>query len=154
MWAKFSKLALIKNKLRTSCGQERLKKSVERDIVQQIDTGRVRPIDRFDGDNRRLALKWPCHFMGNQVCKFVIFFMYTFLWCMPAFVNMFVVPPGWKSWWRHWGPIWYSGTWQLSHQLEAAPFSCWTQCVICPFSGDNWKYGSGVTCPESRYRVY
>ena len=55
----FSKLALIKNKLRTSCGQESLEKlllcSVERDIVQQNDTGRV--IDRFDGDNRRLALK-------------------------------------------------------------------------------------------------
>jgi len=55
----FSKQALIKNKLRTSCEQERLKKllfcSVERDIVQQIDAGRV--MDRFDGDNRRLALK-------------------------------------------------------------------------------------------------
>jgi len=92
----FSKLALIKNKLRTSCGQERLEKllfcSVERDIVQQIDTGHF--IDRFDGDNRRLALKWPCHFMGNQVSKFVIFlYVYIPVMYMPAFVNMFVVPP-------------------------------------------------------------
>ena len=66
----FSKLALIKNKLRTSCGQERLEKLLFYS-VEQIDDGRV--IDRFDGDNRRLALKLPCHFMGNQVCKFVIF---------------------------------------------------------------------------------
>ena len=55
----FSKLALIKNKLRTSCGQERLEKlllgSVERDVVQQIDAERV--IDRLDADDRRLALK-------------------------------------------------------------------------------------------------
>jgi len=62
-----------------------------RDIVLQIDAERV--TDRL---KKRLALKWPYHFMSNQVCKFVIF-----LWCMPAFVNMFVVPPGWKSWWRH-----------------------------------------------------
>ena len=57
----FSKLALIKNKLRTTCGQQRLEKlvvcSVERDIVQQIDIERV--VDRFDAlaQNRRLALK-------------------------------------------------------------------------------------------------
>ena len=55
----FSKLAPIKNKMRTSCGQDRLEKllfcSVERDIVQQIDAGRV--IGRFDGDSRRLSLK-------------------------------------------------------------------------------------------------
>lgn len=57
----FSKLSLIKNKLRTTCGQERLEKllfcTVERDIVQQVDVERI--VDRFDAlvDNRRLALK-------------------------------------------------------------------------------------------------
>jgi len=54
-----SKLALIKNKLQMSFGQDRLDIllfcSVERDIVQQLDARRV--IDHFDGDNRRLALK-------------------------------------------------------------------------------------------------
>lgn len=57
----FSKLALIKNKLRTTCGQQRLEKlivcSTERDVVQQIDIERI--VDRFDAlaKNRRLALK-------------------------------------------------------------------------------------------------
>jgi hypothetical protein len=54
----FSKLALIKNKLRTTCGQDRLEKlvmcSVERDIVQNIEMERV--IDRFGKMNRRIRL--------------------------------------------------------------------------------------------------
>jgi hypothetical protein len=54
----FSKLALIKNKLRTTCGQDRLEKlvmcSVERDIVQNIEMDRV--IDRFAKMNRRIRL--------------------------------------------------------------------------------------------------
>ena len=56
----FSKLALIKNKLRSTCGQQRLENllvcSVERDIVQQVDVERI--VDRFAAltDNRRLVL--------------------------------------------------------------------------------------------------
>jgi hypothetical protein len=58
----FSKLALIKNKLRTTCGQERLENlllcSVERDIVKQIEVSRI--VDRFAAlgvGDRRLRLK-------------------------------------------------------------------------------------------------
>lgn len=56
----FSKLALIKSKLRTTCGQERLEKlvvcSVERDLVQQADVDKI--IDRFSSlaENRRIVL--------------------------------------------------------------------------------------------------
>jgi len=54
----FSKLSLIKNKLRSTCAQSRLEKlvicSVERDIVQAIDMDRV--IDRFGKQNRRIRL--------------------------------------------------------------------------------------------------
>ena len=56
----FSKLALIKNKLRSTCGQERLERllmcSVERDVVQRIDMNHV--IDRFDRMNRRIRLHY------------------------------------------------------------------------------------------------
>jgi hypothetical protein len=55
-------LALIKNKLRTTCGQERLENlllcSVERDIVKQIEVSRI--VDRFAAlgvGDRRLRLK-------------------------------------------------------------------------------------------------
>jgi len=48
----FSKLAIIKSKLRTTCGQERLEKLVlcsveplERDLVQQADVEKI--VDRF-----------------------------------------------------------------------------------------------------------
>ena len=58
----FSKLALIKNKLRTACGQDRLERlvmcSVERDIVKKIDMDKV--IDRFAScgvSNKRICLK-------------------------------------------------------------------------------------------------
>ena len=59
------------------------------------------------------SLNQLCRFAESSItlnnCSWVIkceslsyFFMYTFLWCMFASVNMFdVPPPGWKSWWRH-----------------------------------------------------
>jgi len=54
----FSKLALIKSKLRTTCGQKRLEKlllcSVERDIAQRVDVEKI--VDRFDRHNRRINL--------------------------------------------------------------------------------------------------
>ena len=54
----FSKLALMKIKLRTTCGQQRLEKlllcRVERDIVQRVNVDQI--VDRFDGHNRRLKL--------------------------------------------------------------------------------------------------
>ena len=54
----FSKLALIKSKLRTTCGQERLEKlvlcSVERDIVQRVNVDKI--VDRFDSHSRRIQL--------------------------------------------------------------------------------------------------
>lgn len=58
----FSKLALIKNKLRTACGEERLERlvmcSVERDIVKAMDMEKV--IDRFAScgvGKKRIRLK-------------------------------------------------------------------------------------------------
>lgn len=54
----FSKLALIKSKLRTTCGQQRLEKlllfSVERDIAQRVNVEKI--VDRFDRHNRRINL--------------------------------------------------------------------------------------------------
>jgi Domain of unknown function (DUF4371)/hAT family C-terminal dimerisation region len=56
----FSKLALIKNKLRTTCSQDRLESlllcTVERDVVKRVDVERV--IDRFaETNDTRIRLK-------------------------------------------------------------------------------------------------
>jgi len=50
------------------------------------------------------------------------FIMFTFLWCMPAFVNMFVVPPGWKSWWRHF--VCFNCLWQTASGRSGVR-DCW-----------------------------
>jgi len=62
-------------------------------LLPDSNDGQWNAIERFDRDNRRLALNRPCHFMGNQCVSLSYFFMCTFLWCMPASVNMLVVPP-------------------------------------------------------------
>ena len=99
MWAKFSKLALIKNKLRAADRKDSrnfcfvvlkgiLYNRLTLDVLGLL-TVLMEITDAWRWNDHAILWVIKCGSLSY-------FFMYTFQWFMPAFVNMFVVPPGWK----------------------------------------------------------